>query len=271
MGSLDGRVAFITGVARGQGRAHAVRLAGEGADILGIDICAQIDTVPYPLATAQDLEVTRELVERTGRAFVGLEADVREATQMDDVVGKGLEQLGHIDLVVANAGIGPTQLDNGRSAEIWHDVIEVNLTGTFNTVAAALPSMIARGAGGSIVLISSTGGLKGIPMNITAMRAYVASKHGVVGLMRVLANELASHNIRVNSVHPTGVRTPMGDNPRIAEVFAKNEAFMASNTLPVDMIEPEDVSEAVLWLASDAARYVTGITLPVDAGFTNRC
>ena len=273
MGLLDGKVAFITGAARGQGRSHALRLAREGASIIACDICAQIDTVPYQLAQPVDLETTVKLVEQVGGRIVARQADVRRLPELEALVAEGLEKLHRLDIVVANAGIAPMKPDSGDMSDVWRDVIDVNLTGAYNTVAAALPTIVKQGTGGSIVLVSSTGGLKGFPMRNTANRAYVSSKHGLVGLMRSLANELASMNIRVNSIHPTGVRTGMADNDYLPAVMEANTEFLTSyqNTLPIDMLEPEDISDALIWLVSDSAKYITGITLPVDAGFTNRC
>lgn len=272
MGRLDGQVAFITGAARGQGRSHAVRLAQEGADIIAVDICAQIDTVPYPMATPEDLAETVALVEAEGRRIVAEQADVRDLAALQAALARGVGELGDVSIVIANAGIVAMGGRRNPPEQQWADVLAVNLTGVWNTVWAALPSMRARGEGGSIVLISSTSGLKGNGGPNAAGHAYVASKHGVVGLMRTLANELARERIRVNTVHPTGVATPMVLNEAVAGWLAKMPDFGATmqNALPVELIEPIDVSNAIVWLVSDDARYVTGITLPVDAGFTNR-
>jgi SDR family mycofactocin-dependent oxidoreductase len=270
-GRLKGKVALITGAARGQGRAHAVRLASEGADIIGVDICAPIASVPYPLATADDLAATVKLVEDTGARIVAKEADVRDRASLSDAVQAGVDELGRLDIVIANAGIAPMQSgDDG-----WRDVIDVNLTGVYNTIKAVIPTLVKQGAGGSIVLISSAAGLAGVGSPDAGSVGYAAAKHGVVGLMRVYANLLAKQNIRVNSIHPTGVETPMIDNDFTRGWLAKMAASSDSpgsmgNALPVEVLQPEDIANAVAWLVSDQARYITGVTLPVDAGFLNK-
>ncbi|MDT5147474.1 MAG: hypothetical protein QOC58_2119, partial [Mycobacterium sp.] len=200
---LEGRVAFITGAARGQGRAHAVRLAADGANIIAVDLCAQIASVPYPLATPDDLAATVKLVEDTGARILATQGDVRDAASLSDAVRAGLDEFGRLDIVVANAGIAPMQ----SGADGWRDVIYVNLTGVHNTVEAAIPTMVSQGTGGSIVLTSSAAGLAGIGSADAGSIGYAAAKHGLVGLMRVYANLLARHNIRVNSIHPSGVDT----------------------------------------------------------------
>jgi SDR family mycofactocin-dependent oxidoreductase len=270
MGKLEGKVAFISGVARGQGRSHAIRLAQEGADIIGFDICAQIDSVPYPMSTPDDLAQTIKEVEAEGRRIVAREADVRNVDEVRAVFEEGTTELGPVDIVLANAGIGPLSLD--PQDQEWHDVIGVNLTGVFNTVRVAIPSMVERGQGGAIVLTSSTGGLIGAATNEPGLLGYTAAKHGVVGLMRSWANYLAPHNIRVNSVAPTGVRTPMTVNEFLPKWLEHDPdlASAMSNALPVDMVEAVDISNAILWLVSDDARYVTGIIVPVDAGALNK-
>ena len=270
-GRVAGKVAFITGAARGQGRAHAIRLAEEGADIIAIDICRDYDTVGYPMGTEPELAETVKAVEALDRRIVATVADVRDAGALKAAVDDGVAQLGRLDIVSANAGIAPMSLGE-EPHEAWQDVIDVNLTGVFNTVEIAIPSMIERGAGGAIVLTSSTAGINGIGGSGRGGLGYTASKHGVVGLMRSYANYLAPHRIRVNSVHPTGVNTPMVVND-IMQAFLESDPSLSqamANALPVDMVEPVDVSNAILWLVSDDARYVTGVTLPVDAGFTNK-
>jgi SDR family mycofactocin-dependent oxidoreductase len=274
VGTLEGKVAFITGAGRGQGRSHAVRLAKEGADIIALDICADaVETVPYGLSTSADLEETVALVEATGRRIIAGEADVRDLGQVQKVVDAGLGELGRIDVVCANAGVGSWSVSWEMSEQLWKDMIDVNLTGVFHTVRAAVPSMVERGEGGSVVLTSSTAGLIGYQNTAH----YTAAKHGVLGLMKVLAQELAPHHIRVNAVCPTTVNTPLVINDATFELFAPDavnpgpddvrEAFAGLNAMPdVPWIEPSDVSEAVAWLSSDAARYVTGIALPIDAG-----
>jgi SDR family mycofactocin-dependent oxidoreductase len=270
MGKLEGKVAFITGAARGQGRSHAIRLASEGADIIAVDICAQIDSVPYPLSSPADLATTVASVRALGRQIVAAEADIRNFSQLSRAFSAGISELGRVDIVLANAGIGPLSIHH-RIQE-WQDVLDVNLTGTYNTIRLAAPVMIEQGTGGAIVLTSSTAGLTGYGGDSPGVLGYVASKHGIVGLMRSYANFLAPHQIRVNSVHPTAVNTPMGVNDAVQEFFDSDPSLAVSlaNALPVSMIEASDVSDAVAWLVSDDARYVTGVALPVDAGFTNR-
>ena len=270
MGKLDGKIAFITGAARGQGRSHAIRLAQEGADIIAVDICRQIDTVPYPMATPADLAQTVKEVEALDRRIHAAEADVRDEAALRAAFEAGVASLGPVDIVLANAGIAPMSLHEDRGA--WQDVIDVNLTGVFNTVEIAIPSMIERAQGGAIVLTSSTAGINGIGGPTRGGLGYTAAKHGVVGLMRSYANNLAPHRIRVNSVHPTGVRTPMVVNDVMQEFLAADPSLSnaMANALPVDMVEPVDISNAILWLVSDDARYITGVTLPVDAGYTNK-
>jgi SDR family mycofactocin-dependent oxidoreductase len=273
-GRMQGKVAFITGAARGQGRAHALRLAEEGADIVAVDICADIDTVTpyYPLATEEELAETVRQVEALDRRIVARKADVRDLTGLQAAFDEGLAEFGHVDTVVANAGIATYGRAWELSAEQWKDMIDVNLTGVFHTAKVAIPSMIEAGRGGSILFTSSIGGLKGI-QNVAH---YVACKHGIVGLMRTLANELGPHSIRVNTIHPTNVDTIMIQNPGTWAMFSPGDpepsqekampGFMSLNTLPVPWIEAVDISNAVLFLASDEARYVTGVTFPVDAG-----
>jgi SDR family mycofactocin-dependent oxidoreductase len=273
MGKLDGKVAFITGVARGQGRSHAIRLAQEGADIVAIDLCAQIDTVRYPMATPDDLAETVREVEALDRRIIATEADVRDYPALQAAVDDGVAQLGRLDIACVNAGIASFGKLADLSEQSWQDMIDVNLTGVWHAAKAVIPHLRAAG-GGSIILTSSTAGLSGLPN----LGHYVAAKHGVVGLMRTLALELAPDMIRVNSVHPTTVDTPMVHNDAMYELFAGDlppeartpEAvagrFQTLNALPVPWVEAVDISNAVLWLASDESRYVTGVTLPVDAG-----
>jgi SDR family mycofactocin-dependent oxidoreductase len=268
MGTLDGKIAFVTGAARGQGRAHAVKLASEGADVIAVDLCDQIASVPYPMPTADDLAATVKLVEDTGARIVARQADVRDRESLATALRAGVDEFGRLDIVVANAGIAPMQ----AGEDGWRDVIDVNLTGVHHTVEIAAPIMVEQGTGGAIVLVSSAAGLAGIGSADAGSIGYAAAKHGVVGLMRVYANLLAQHNIRVNSVHPSGVDTPMINNEFIrqwlAQIAAESDAPVdMGNALPVQVLEPEDIANAVLWLVSDAARYVTGVTLPVDAGF----
>lgn len=270
-GPLKGKVALITGAARGQGRAHAVRLASDGADVIAVDICAPIASVPYALATPEDLAATVKLVEDTGARIVAREADVRDRDALSAAVQAGIDELGRLDIVVANAGIAPMQSgDDG-----WRDVIDVNLTGVYHTIKAAIPTLVAQGCGGSIVLISSAAGLAGVGSPDAGSVGYAAAKHGVVGLMRIYANLLAQQMIRVNSIHPSGVDTPMINNEFTREWLAKMAAATDTpgamgNAMPVEVLDVDDIANAVAWLVSDQARYITGVTLPVDAGFLNK-
>jgi SDR family mycofactocin-dependent oxidoreductase len=266
MGGLQGKVAFITGAARGQGRAEAIRLATDGASIIAVDICDQIASVPYPMATPDDLAETVKLVEDTGARIVAREADVRDRESLNTALQAGLDEFGRLDIVIANAGIAP--MEAGEDA--WRDVVDVNLTGTFHTVDVAIPTMVKQGDGGAIVLISSVAGLVGMVGDDPGALGYTAAKHGIVGLMRQYANILAEHSIRVNTVHPTGVNTPMINNEYVREWLQRMGTRAAGNALPVSVVEVEDVANAVAYLVSDAARYVTGVTLPVDAGAVNK-
>ncbi|GAB3355730.1 mycofactocin-coupled SDR family oxidoreductase [Modestobacter lapidis] len=272
MGKLDGKVAFITGAARGQGRSHAVHLAREGADIIAVDQCAQVGTVPYDLATPDDLAQTVQEIEALDRRIVATQADVRDGAAVKQAVDDGVAQLGRLDIVVANAGILSFSMAEEMSDEMWDDMIATNLSGQFKAVRPAIPHLKANEEGGAIVITSSTAGLKGIQK----LAHYTAAKHGIVGLVKVLALELAPNRIRVNSVHPTQVDTDMIqnqptyanfrpdlDSPGLDEV---QETFVSLNALPIPWVEPADVSEAILYLVSDSGRYVTGIQLPVDAG-----
>jgi (+)-trans-carveol dehydrogenase len=273
-GRVEGKVAFVTGAARGQGRSHAIRLAEEGADIIAIDLCDQIDTVPYGMSHPGDLEQTVKEIEALDRRIVATEADVRDFGAVKKALDNGVAELGRLDIVCGNAGIFSfTGEGEELSEQMWDDMIAVNLTGVWHTTKAATPHLIANG-GGSIVLTSSTAGLKGFPN----FAHYVSAKHGVVGLMRTLALELAPHMIRVNSVHPTSVHTDMIDNDATFRLFRPDlekptvedakGTFQSMNALPIPWVDPRDISNAVLFLASDEARYITGITLPVDAGST---
>lgn len=269
MGRVEGKVAFVTGAARGQGRSHAVRLAGEGADIIAVDLCGQIDTVHYPMSTPEDLEETARQVRAAGRRVTARQADTRDRAALGAAFDAGLSELGRVDIVCANAGIAPMDVDEPDPGQTFRDVVDVNLVGVWNTVRVAAPAMIDAARGGAMVLTSSTAGLKGFGVGtLGGMEGYTAAKHGVVGLMRIFANEFAEHNIRVNTVHPTGVNTPMVVNEAMDRIFAKypDMGQAMSNALPVEMVEPVDISNAIVWLVSDEARYVTGVALPVDAG-----
>ncbi|OBF36724.1 3-ketoacyl-ACP reductase [Mycobacterium sp. ACS1612] len=273
MGLLDNKVAFVTGAARGMGRSHAIRLAEEGADIIAIDLCGQIESVPYQMGTVDDLERTAKAVESLGRKIVVRAADVRDVGALQRVVSEGTDFLGPISIIVANAGISAIGTTEPNADTVFRNVVDVNLFGVWNTVVAAVPSMRSAGDGGAVVLISSSQGLKGTGGDGTAANAgYVAAKHGVVGLMRTFAHWLAKDNIRVNTVHPTGVETPMIMNEAVSTYLANNPEVACAlvNLLPVQLVQPADISDAVVWLVSDRAKYVTGVTLPIDAGFTAR-
>ena len=267
-GRVAGKVAFITGAARGQGRSHAIRLAEEGADIIAVDICRDYGTVPYPMATEADLAETVKAVEALDRRIVAAQADVRDAAALRAAVDDGVAQLGRLDIVSANAGICTVQAWDEVSPAVWQDTLDTNLTGVWNTMVVSVPHLIAAG-GGSIICTSSTAGIKGLPY----LAPYVAAKHGMVGIARTMANELARHHIRVNTVHPTGVDTPMGNGLGGLEGLINRDPGLGPiymNTLPVQTVDPRDVSNAVLFLASDEARYVTGLEFTVDAGNTIR-
>jgi SDR family mycofactocin-dependent oxidoreductase len=276
MGLLSGKVALISGAARGQGRSHAIRLAEEGANIIGFDICHQIDSVEYAMATQQDLAETSKMVECGGGRIVTAEADARDPEAVQKVVDLGLTEFGQIDIVVANAGIMPISGEQGMQRQAWIDAIDVLLSGVYYTVQAAVPSMIEEGAGGAIVITSSIAGLKGLLRDyktaVPGFAGYIAAKHGVVGLMRMYANALAEHNIRCNTVHPTACATPMVMNDVFSAWKDGHELLSQDmqNLMPVPAIDPIDVSNAIVYLCSDMGRYVTGTILPVDAGFSVR-
>lgn len=273
-GRVEGKVAFVTGAARGQGRSHAVRLAEEGADIIAIDVCKRISSnEDIPAPTPDDLAETADLVKNLGRRIVTEEVDVRDYKSLKAAVDSGVEQLGGLDIIVANAGIGNGgQTLDHVSEDDWNDMIDVNLSGVWKSVKAAVPHLIAGGKGGSIILTSSVGGLKAYPHT----GHYIAAKHGVVGLMRTFAVELGHHMIRVNSVHPTNVDTPLFMNEGTMKLFRPDlenpgpddMAVVAQmmHVLPIGWVEPRDISNAVLFLASDEARYVTGLPMTIDAG-----
>lgn len=270
---LEGKVAFITGAARGQGRSHAVRFAQEGADIIAIDVCKELGMAPYAMPTPDDLAETADLVKAQGRRIVTAEVDVRDFDAMKDVVDSGVEQLGRLDVIVANAGIGIVgtvlhELDESS----WQNMIDINLTGVWKSVKASVGHILAGGRGGSIILTSSVAGLKAHPN----VGHYVSAKHGVVGIMRALAVELGQYGIRVNSVHPTQCSTPLLLNETTYRLFRPDlddpspddiaPISQLLHVLPIPWVEPEDISNAALFFASDESRYVTGVTLAVDAG-----
>jgi SDR family mycofactocin-dependent oxidoreductase len=269
MSDLTGRVALITGAARGQGRSHAVRLASDGADIVICDISTGFETTDYRGSSAEDLEETVRLVEKTGRQVLAREADTRDLGAIEGLVADAISQFGRLDIVVANAAV----LSAARAWEIseaqWKDIIDVNLTGTFHTLKATVPAMIEAGNGGSIIVTSSTAGRKGTPF----AAHYAASKHGVLGLARTFALELGEYNIRVNTVHPGGVATEMVSGPvfpKLLESIALTTGPTYMNTLPYEFMEPEAVSNIVAWLAGDESRYCTGAQFVVDLGNTSR-
>lgn len=275
-GPLEGRVAFVTGAARGQGRAHAVRLASDGADVIAIDICAPVtDSITYPPATSEDLAETVRQVEATGRKVLAREVDVRDLAAQQQVVADGIEQFGRLDVLVVNAGI----LSWGRlfemSEEQWDSVIQTNLSGAWRTVRAAVPAMIEAGNGGAIIMVSSSAGLKATPGN----GHYSASKHGVVAITNALALEVGEYGIRVNSIHPYSIDTPMVERDAMMEVFGKHPSFLHSFApMPLhpvnhagkkglqEFMSPEEVSNVVAWLASDESMAISGSQIAVDRG-----
>ena len=273
-GRVEGKVAFVTGAARGQGRSHAVRLAQEGADIIAVDVCKKVtDDSQIPASTPDDLAETADLVKGLNRRIVTAEVDVRDYDALKTVVDGGVEQLGRLDIIVANAGIGNGGQTLDKTSETdWNDMIDINLSGVWKSVKAAVPHLISGGHGGSIILTSSVGGLKPYPHT----GHYIAAKHGVIGLMRTFAVELGQHSIRVNAVCPTNVNTPMFMNEGTKKLFRPDlenpgvddlaVAAQFMHVLPIGWVEPIDISNAVLFLASDESRYVTGLPVTVDAG-----
>lgn len=275
MARLDGKVAFVTGAARGQGRSHAIELAREGADIIAVDVARDLPELGlgYPLGSAEELAETAAEVEKLDRRIVTAEVDVRDAAALAAALDAGVAELGRLDIVVANAGIGATvAAAHETSEEVWENTLAINLTGVWKTCKAAVPHLVAGGRGGSIVLISSMAALKAYQ----GIAAYSSAKHGVVGLMRVLAAELAPLSIRVNSVHPTQVRTPMIENDATYKIFRPDLAeptwsdfevtSQGMHALPVPVADSVDISHAVVFLASDHARLITGLAMPIDAG-----
>jgi SDR family mycofactocin-dependent oxidoreductase len=267
------KVALVSGAARGQGRNQTIRLAAEGADIIAFDVAGPVNAQGTPVASPDDLAETAHLVERLGRRIITKVADVRNPGAVAELVAYGARELGGLDVVVANAGIsglpGPAE---HTTPDAWAAVIDTNLTGAFHTIRPAIPHLIARG-GGAVVIMSSSIGLKSVPN----MAAYGAAKAGLTGLMRTLALELAQHSIRVNTVNPTTVATPMVLNPLSYKLFRPDldeptlndvlPVFESLNALPVPYVDPDDVTNAVLFLASDEGRYITGVAMPVDAGY----
>jgi (+)-trans-carveol dehydrogenase len=275
MSKLEGKVAFVTGASRGQGRSHSIRLAEDGADIVAVDICADIETVPYPLGTADELAETAALVEKTGRRCVTATADIRSLEQLGAAVDRAKETFEQIDILVSNAGIWSSSTEAwSLDEETWQTMIDVNLTGQWKTARAVVPTMVEQGTGGAITITSSSIGLKATTGNVH----YTTAKHGVIGLVRTLAHELAPHDIRVNALCPTAVKTMMITNDSLYSLFRPDLDSPALpdvepglndlNMLDVSLMEPGDVSAAISWLVSDDARYVTGVALPIDAGST---
>jgi SDR family mycofactocin-dependent oxidoreductase len=273
MGKLDGKVAFITGAARGQGRAHAVKMAEEGAAIVAVDICDQIESVAYPMATPADLEETAKLVEAAGSRIVARRADVRDRAQLEAALADGKGEFGRLDIVVANAGVMAIMGEVSLEVPAWYDSIDVMLTGVFHTIEACVPTLIDQGDGGSIIITGSVAGERALTASrrtaTPGFLAYSAAKHGVVGLMRCYARSLGEYSIRVNTVHPTAVATPMIANEPFMQWVSERPEFGtgAPHALPVQVVEAEDIANAAAFLASDDARYITGTALPVDAGY----
>jgi SDR family mycofactocin-dependent oxidoreductase len=272
MGALDGKVACVTGAARGQGRSHALALASEGAAVIALDACAPIDSVPYPLPTEADLEETAELVRAAGGLIVTAVADVRDGPGLSSAVADGVSEFGRLDIVCANAGISTPASTLEMSEQVWQDTIDVNLTGVWKTARATVPHIVRGGQGGSVIITSSAA-TEIISANIAH---YTASKYGLIGLMKVLAKELAPDRIRVNTIHPTGVQTPMILNKPMYKLFRPDldeptrddfeEAARTHNAMGIFALEASDVSNAVLYLAGESGRYITGSTLMLDGG-----
>jgi SDR family mycofactocin-dependent oxidoreductase len=274
MGKFDGKVVFVTGGARGQGRSHALHFADEGADVITLDICGQIPSVAAPMPTREDLEETARLVEKAGRRAIARTADVRDFAAVQGVVDEGLSEFGRIDFVLANAGIFPVSIESGAEPRAFYDAIDVMVNGVFHTCEAAIPSMIAAGRGGAIIITSSTAGLRAFAPTreyaIPGMLGYTTAKHGVVGLMRSYANALGPHGIRCNTVHPSGVNTPMIVNDPFQRYMASRTdvAVQFSSPLGVGLLEASDISKTMVFLCSEEGQYITGATVPVDAGVT---
>ncbi|UPW08586.1 mycofactocin-coupled SDR family oxidoreductase [Gordonia terrae] len=271
VGTLEGRVAFITGAARGQGRAHAIRLAQLGVDIIGVDICADIATFDYSCATLDELEETKKLVENEGRRMYAGVADVRDFGALKAAFDAGFAEFGRVDIVIANAGM-IRYADEENPQQEWKDTLDVILTGAFNAVRASIDELRAGARGGSIVLTSSSAGLKGTASPDASPQAYTAAKRGLVGYMQVLANQYAPEMIRVNTVHPTGVVSGMTMNEALAKKAAEAGSNISAmqNALPISILDAEDIANAVAFLVSDEAQFITGTEWALDAGFTVR-
>jgi SDR family mycofactocin-dependent oxidoreductase len=276
MGTLDGKVAFISGIARGQGRSHALRLASEGADIIGIDICHDIDTMDYPNATPAELAETTKLIEQLDRRVITSETDVRDFSAVRQAVDSGVAELGRLDIVLSNAGIVRLHSDTDDPAQLWQDIVGTNMTGGFHVINATVPHLIAGGRGGVVILTGSTAGVRPVANPGVGALAYTASKWGLAGMCKQLAATLAEHSIRVNIVHPTGVASGMTMNAAMADLAAQAMAgdggglSAMQNAMPVQILQPEDISDTIAFLVSDQAKWITGVSLPVDAGFSVR-
>jgi SDR family mycofactocin-dependent oxidoreductase len=273
-GQFDGKVAFITGAARGQGRSHAVRFAEEGADIIAVDLCDQLDSVAYPMPTREDLDETVNLVEKTGRRIIAEQADVRDFDRLNEVVANGVAELGRLDFVLANAGIFPAAGEQRLDISAFVDAVDVNLKGVYFTIEAALPSLLRHGDGGVIVITSSAAGFKSVSSNFDSMShgaaGYTAAKHGVIGVMRHYATTLAEKNIRVNSVHPGGVATPMIINEAMGRLIGEDPEFGKSQQPKLSMppLDPEVITDMMVYLCGPSGRCLTGVALPMDGGLT---
>ncbi|KSZ56076.1 hypothetical protein Z045_25080 [Rhodococcus pyridinivorans KG-16] len=270
-GRLAGKVAFITGAAVGQGRAHAVRLASEGANIAGLDICSQIESVEYPMATKNDLDETVRLVEKTGQRMIGRVGDVRDRASIEAAYADTLAEFGRVDFVIANAGISPNWGEHCQTERAWQDCIDVMLTGAMNTVEVAIPQLVEQGSGGSIIITSSIASerpsVRTLGGKTMGLLGYCAAKAGVVMLMENYASMLAEHRIRVNTVHPSVVRTPMTENDTVRNAnFSEEDQKVFNNALPEQQMEPEEIAAAVAWLCSEDSRFFTGSKLVIDGG-----
>ena len=273
-GQFDGKVVFISGAARGQGRSHAVRFAEEGADVIAVDLCGQLDSVAYPMATREDLDETVNLVEKTGRSIIAEQVDVRDFDRLREVVGRGVAEFGRLDFVLANAGIFPAVGPQRFDISSCVDAIDVNLKGVYFTIEAALPALLSHGEGGAIVITSSAAGFKSVSSTFDTMShgaaGYTAAKHGVIGVMRHYAASLAEKNIRVNSVHPGGVATPMIINEAMGSLVGDQPAFGEAQQPKLSMppMEPSEVTDAIVYFCGHSGRHLTGVALPMDGGLT---
>jgi SDR family mycofactocin-dependent oxidoreductase len=273
-GQFEGKVVFISGAARGQGRSHAVRFAEEGADVIAVDLCGQVDSVAYPMPSREDLDETVNLVEKTGRRIVAEQADVRDFDRLQDVVANGVAEFGRVDFVLANAGIFPAAGPQRLHISSFVDAIDVNLKGVYFTIEAALPAMLEHGEGGAIVITSSAAGFKSVSTTFDTIShgaaGYTAAKHGVIGIMRHYATSLAEKNIRVNSVHPGGVATPMIINEAMGLLVGDQPEFGEAQRPKLSMppMEPSEVTDAIVYFCGRSGRHLTGVALPLDGGLT---